>query len=458
MSRRQRKGKKQRQKRLEKVPEKLQRKRDRPERQKPRRMPGWVRIGLVVILIAVIIGGSTWAYLNLLPEPEPTQPVQGALYILQQDTFFVFINESGHVEIDFMISRYAGGTFGGNQPLNLTFSRTFDDDVNFTLIDPHVFYDYYGNAYYIPPETDANSISYVVENIHPNMQFEYERRNFRGHSTMSGYYNLLWDYMLNSSDNVWLQTDTMEDMYTFTLDIRPENDTIPYNTPTIVHCNITFNTLQVADANTYNWGESMLIFPKNVYNGTMLLANMTVHEVLRIGSLVNPPLNPTIDNETHIGFEANPITTSMSQNQSWGYTFDLNVTSFTNSSFCLIDLTTPKNEFFMQSGYTGIVEEQPMHFPKAEIEILTPYQTQQKKNYTDIIFRFPEICVDNGTIFYNLPPDAFGPRTLSIIQPASQEPTSQSVPSLVRIFEISSDMCIQVISWFTDLWRQFVFG
>ncbi len=458
MSRRQRKGKKQKQKRLEKVPEKLQRKRDRQERQRPRRMPGWVRIGLVVALITIIIGGSAWAYINLLPEPEPIPPTQGALYILQQDTFFVFINESGQVEINYLISRYAGGTFGGEQPLNLTISRAFDDDVNFTIIDPYVFYDYYGNAYHIPPEIDANSISYVVENIHPNMQFEFERRTLRGHSTMSGYYSLFWDYLLNSSENAWLQTDTMDDMYTFTFDIRPENDTIPYNTPTIVHCNVTFNTLQTEDTNIYNWGESMLIFPKNVYNGTTLLANMTVHEVYRIGSLVTPPLNPYIDNETHIGFKANPITTSMSQNQSWGYAFDLNVTSFTNSSFCLIDLTTPQNEFFMQTGYTGIVAEQPMHFPKAQIDIVTPYLTQQKKNYTDIIFRFPEICVDNETVFYNLPPDAFGPRTLSVIQPINHEPNSQSITIIDVIAKDSSDLCLEVISWFTDLWRQLLIG
>ena len=456
MSRRQRKEKQRKQRRLERVPEKLQRKRDRQERQRARRMPRWIRTGLVIVLIAVILGASAWVWITLQPPPPDPEPLRGDVYVLQHDMFFVFINETGHVQIDYMIGRNGGGTFGGNQPLNVSIARTFEDQVNFTIIDPYVFYDYFGNAYYIPPDIGSDNLEFEVGNIGPNMWFDFEERHFRGGSTMRGYYSLIWDYLINSTENIWLQTDTMGDMFTFTFDIRPENDTLPYNTPTIVHCNITFNTLQAEGTNVFNYGESMILFPKQVYNDTTLLANITVHEVTRIGSIITGDLDPTIDNETHIGFEANPITTSMSQNQSWGYTFDLNVTSFSNSSYCLLDLTTTNNEFFMQTGYTGIVEEQPMHFPKAQIDILTPIFDRLKKNFTDIEFRFPQIRVDNGTMSYHVPPDAFSPRSYTV-PPPNIEPESRSINVLEGIVTDSSDFNLQMITWFTDL-RRLLFG
>ncbi len=409
-------------------------------------------MGLVIVLLAVIIGASAWVVISLQPPPPPPERLRGDVYVLQQDIFFVFINDAGQVQIDYMIGRYGGGTFGGNQPLNVSLARTFEDQVNFTIIDPYLFYDYFGNAYYIPPEIGSDSLEFEAGNINPNMWFDYEEQHFRGGSTMRGYYSLIWDYIINSTDNIWLQTDTMEDMYTFTFDIHPENDTLPYNTPTIVHCNITFNTLSATDTNIYNYGESKIIFPKQVYNDTILLANISVHEVTRIGSIITGDPNPTIDNETHIGFQANPITTSMSQNQSWGYTFDLNVTSFSNNSYCLLDLTTPENEFFMQTGFTGIVLEQPMHFPKAQNDILTPFYDRLKKNFTDIEFRFPEIRLNNGTMSYHVPPDAFGPRSYPI-PPLSQEPESRSIAMLEGIVEDSSDLDLKLITWFTELRR-----
>lgn len=273
---------------------------------------------------------------------------------------------------------------------------------------------------------------------------------------MRGYYSLLLEYIVNSSDNLWLQTDTMEDMFTFTFDIHPDNDTFLYNTPTIIHCNITFNTLQASDTNVYNYGKSMIIFPKQVFNDSTLLANITVHDVSRIGSIVNPDQNPTINNETHIGFRANPITTSMSQNQSWGYTFDLNVTRFTNSSFCLLDLTSPQNEFFMQTGYTGIVLEQPMHFPKAQIEILTPQGSQLKKNYTNIEFSFPQIRVDNGTVYYQASPDSFGPLVPLIPLPVKEDTPLVSESPLEGISTDSSTLNLQMLPFISALRRFFL--
>lgn len=453
VSRRQRKDKKRKQKRLERVPEKLQRKRDRQERQRTRRMPRWVRTGLVVVLITIIIGGSVWVWWSQLPDPIPPPPYPGAVYVLQQDSFYVHINETGHIRIDFMVGRYGGGTYSGNQPLNLSITRDFErGQVNFTLVDPYVFYDYYGNAYHIPPDVGADTLEYLVGNIHPNMIYDYEEHHFRGGATMRGYYSLFWNYLLNSSDNTWLETDTMDDMYTFTFDIQPDNDTIPYNTPTTVFCNITFNTLKAEETNVYNWGESTLLFHKQVYNGTTLLANITVLDVHRIGSILDPDLTPSnyIDNETHIGFIANPITTSMSQNQSWGYTFDLNVTSFTNASFCLLDLSTPENEFFLQSGFTGAVLEQPMYFPKAEIDVLTPYADSIKKNFTDIMIRLPDVCLNNGTMFYQTPPDLFEPFIPSILELSAPSISSAPHNELEGVTNDSSNLDLQTITWFSD--------
>jgi hypothetical protein len=195
-----------------------------------------------------------------------------------------------------------------------------------------------------------------------------------------------------------------------------------------------------------------------VFNDTTLLANITVQDVHRIGSILDPELTGSnyIDNETHIGFIANPITTSMSQNQSWGYTFDLNVTSFTNGTFCLLDLSTPENEFFLQSGFTGAVEEQPMHFPKAEIEILTPYANRIKKNFTDVIIRFPDICLDNGTVFYQAQPDLFEPLIPSILEPSAPNLALAPHTVIEGGTTDSSSLDLQTLIWFSDFRRLFL--
>ncbi len=400
MSRRRRKEQKRKEKRLERLPEKLQRKRDRQERYKARRMPGWIRTGLVVALFAVIIVGA----IIIWPKPSPVIPelIPGDVDILQQDMFYIFINETGAVQIDYMHGRFGAGTFEGNQPLNVSIIRIFEESsINFTFPDTNVFYDYFGNAYNIIPIVDSDSLEYTINAIYPNFVTGDSLRHLEGGSQMVGWYSLFWDYYLNSSDNAFLATEILENMFTFTFTIQPENNTLPYNTPTIVHCNITYNTLRL-DGNTLNYGESMIIFPKQVYNDTTLLANITVHDVIRIGSNINPNQNPTINNETHIGFRALPITVSMSQNQSWGYTFDLNVTRFTNTSFCLFDFTTPENKFFMQSGNTPTVEEQPMHFPKSEMTIDTPWSDRFKRNVTNFYFRFPKVIVNNSAISYQV--------------------------------------------------------
>ena len=452
MSRRQRKQKKTKQKRrLESVPEKLQRKRDRQVRQRTRRTPRWVQYGLVVVLISIIIGGSAWLWWINLPDIEPPEPLQGDVDILQQDIFYVYINNTGQVQIDYMLGRFAGGTFGGYQPLNVSFTRDFErGQVNFTLRDPYVFYDYFGNAYYIPPEVGADSLAFVVDNIQPNKQYTFEEYALRGGASMTGYWSLFWSYIINSSDNSWLRNDNLENMFTFTFDIHPENDTLPEDTPTIVHCNITFSTLIDPDANVYNFGESSIIFPKQIFNDTTLLANITLHEIFRIGSKTSDFEPHTTNNETHIGFQANPITVAMSQNQTWGYIFDLNVTTFTNETFCLLDLTSPMNEFFMQTGFTGAVEDQPMQFPKAEISIDTPNLAYEKQNVTDIIIRFPAICVDNETIVFQVTPASFGPQSYPITPPMNREPGSRTIIRLDGFEANSSELKLEPVIWFIE--------
>ncbi|MFX1318669.1 MAG: hypothetical protein ACFE9D_02930 [Promethearchaeota archaeon] len=452
MSRRQRKQKKTKQKkRLESIPEKLQRKRDRQVRQRSRRTPRWVQYGLVVVLIAIIIGGFAWFWWINLPPIEPPEPLQGDVDILQQDIFYVYINDTGQIQIDYMLGRFAGGTFGGDQPLNVSFTRDFDrGQVNFTLRDPYVFYDYYGNAYYIPSEVGADSLAFIVDNIQPNKQNTFEEYALRGGTYMKGYWSLFWTYIINSSDNNWLRNDNLDSMFTFTFDIHPENDTLPENTPTIVHCNITFNTLSASDANVYNFGESRIIFPKQIYNDTTLLANITLQEIFRIGSADSGFESYTTNNETHIGFQANPISVAMSQNQTWGYIFDLNVTTFTNETFCLLDLTSPVNEFFMQTGYTGSVEEQPMHFPKSEISIDTPKLANKNQNVTDILIRFPAIYVDNETIAYQVTPASFGPQSYPITPPMNREPESRTVIGLEGIKTNLRELGLEPVTLFTE--------
>jgi hypothetical protein len=95
----------------------------------------------------------------------------------------------------------------------------------------------------------------------------------------------------------------------------------------------------------------------------------------------------------------------------------------------------PGNEFFLQSGWTGFVTEQPMHFPKAEIDILTPQRDSEftKRNVTDLYFRFPQVWINasetppgpgHSTIFYqSLDTIAFDEAGLVFNENDSESPT-----------------------------------
>ncbi|MFW9986442.1 MAG: hypothetical protein ACFFDJ_07765, partial [Candidatus Odinarchaeota archaeon] len=214
MSRRRKDKKRKEKKRLERIPEKLQRKRERQERYRARRIPGWIRSGLIVAVLVIIITGAIILWPRYVPPPPELDP--GTVEILQQDNFFIFINETGQVNVDYLRSRYGAGTHTGNQPLNVTFQRVFEEPgVNFTFPEFNVFYDYYGNAYNIVPNTDANSVEYKVNWINPNFLDDDPEIPLIGGSQMKGYWSLFWDFYLNSSDNTFLAEDTLNDLFSF---------------------------------------------------------------------------------------------------------------------------------------------------------------------------------------------------------------------------------------------------
>jgi hypothetical protein len=391
VSRRQRKQQRGKEKRLERIPEKLQRKRARRERYRARRMPSWIRYGLVVTVLIIIVVGA-WLLIPK-PPPEPIPLEKGDVHMLQQDMFYIFINETGHVNVDYMRGRYGVGTYEGEQPLNVSIKRTFDEaNRNFTFPEIGVFYDRYGNAYNIAPQVEADSFEYLLEQIYPAFLTNDEEVKIDGGEQMAGYWSLFFDYLINSSEDSHLAQDSLGEMFFFSFDVTAENNTLVFNTPNIVHCNITFNTL-MQDTNSYNYGDARIIIPKQVFNGTTLLANITLHDTYLRGSSTTH--GPNINNATHIVYNET-FTIALNENASWGFVFDLNVTAFTNSSFCLLDFAMPGNEFFLQSGWTGFVVEQPMHFPKAEIDILTPERESEntKRNVTDLYFRFPQVWIN----------------------------------------------------------------
>ncbi|MDO8123737.1 MAG: hypothetical protein Q6364_05095 [Candidatus Hermodarchaeota archaeon] len=394
MSRR-RKEKKRKEKRLERIPEKLQRKRERRERYRVRRTPRSVTYGLVVSLLIVIIVAA-WILIPRVP-PEPPEPELGTVHILQEDTFYVYIGENGSVNVLYMHGRYGAGTQLGEMPLNLTITRDFgESQVNFTFPDLSVYYDYFGNAYNIVPNVESDSYEYILNDIYPTFLLEDNGTRTIGHEEMKGHWAVFWDYFLNSSQNRFLAQDDMSSLFNFTFSITPENGTLIYNTPTIVHCNITFHN-PPDGTNVYNYGKVRLVFPKQVYNESTLLANITLANVERIGSRtanLTLPYPNVIDNATHIEFNEDPFDISLSQDNFYGYIFDLNVTAFTNSSFILLDLTTPGNEYFLQSGETLRNDPQPLYYPFSDISVHTDRDEDVWLNVTNLYFSFPQVWVE----------------------------------------------------------------
>jgi hypothetical protein len=131
-------------------------------------------------------------------------------------------------------------------------------------------------------------------------------------------------------------------------------------------------------------------FPTKVYNGTELLANITLQAVDQVGTAKEGTYT---SNQSLITMRA-PF--SFLANNSWGFVFSLNVTSYASSRFCLLDLSSPECQFFLRAGFrnTPPIFDQRMHFPKASVTINTPYQKLRVVNYTEVFLRLPQVWLN----------------------------------------------------------------
>ncbi|MFX1564107.1 MAG: hypothetical protein ACFFDP_12455 [Promethearchaeota archaeon] len=426
MPRRRKKDRKRREKRLERLPEKLQRKRERRVAYRIRRMPSWIKLGLVVALIAVIIGGAAVAILILNPLSDNETIEKSDVYFLQKDIFYCNVNNISEVSIDYMEALFGIGTYNSDQPLNVIVIDTFDENRNMTVGD-YIVYDYFGNTYLIDPTIESRKITYNIGGINPAMV---SQRDLGGNA--KGYWSLLFGYTINSSNDESLATDDLSDMFTFNFSVSVENDTLVYGNSSIVHCNITLNTLpSYIGMFEFSDGRAYIEFPKTIYNDSTLIANISLLEVQRVGTISG---DAKIDNESLIAFETD--FTVLDFNASWGFTFDLNVTAYTNNSFCLLDFTSPVCEFYIQSGYrdSPALPDQPMHFPNATLDIRTEYENKYISNYTDIFISLPQVWVDVS------PPNSTPPYAGSIVTlrvPASVHRSLQ-IHRLSKTTDISS--------------------
>jgi len=415
VTRRRRRDQKRREKRLERLPEKLQRKRERQVTYRIRRMPAWIKFGLVIALIAVIVGGAIVAAIILNPIESDSETVKADVYFLQHDIFHCNVNNDSAVSIDYMEGLFGIGFQGTENPLHVIIKDTFDEDHNMTVRDM-VVYDYFGNAYLLNRTIEPRSITYNMGGISQAMETQ---RDLGGN--IQGYWSLLFGYSINSSNDVALAADDLSDMFTFEFSIEMVNDTLVYGNGTIVHCTMLFKSLAYGGPE-YSDGRAYIEFPKTVYNETddTVLANISLFDVQRVGTVDG---DAKINNESIIAFES--TFTDMSNGTRWGFIFDLNVTAWTNHSFCLLDLTSPACEFYVQAGYRDSppVENQRMHFPNATVDIRTEYENKYLSNYTDIFVSLPQVWVDvspsnasqpyaGSIVWYRLPSSDYRPLRL----------------------------------------------
>ncbi len=395
MSRRRRKTKKRREKRLEKIPEKLQRKRERRVTYRIRGMPSWIRNALVVAVIASIIIGI------IIIAPKPPAPVPelepGDVYFIENDVFFCSIINGSQVNIDYMEGWFGVGTRGGEQPLQLNVTDTFDSPHNISLLDSVIF-DYYGNAYALNSATtniERRQISFNIGNIAPSIEDEIDLGGNK-----QGYYSLRFGYLINSSNDANLISDDLLDMFNTNFTIMVENSTLVYNQTTTVHCDIFINSLSNNTENFNQFSKGSLHFeiPKQIYNESEIIANLTLVEQYPVG-ISEHIRDPEIDNETHIIYDWQFDLFDHSDN--WGLSFDLNVTAFTNNSFILLDFSDPINEIYLESGprVSPTLFAQPLHegFDSATVNYHTPVNRTFEKAFTDIYISFPQVWVNVST-------------------------------------------------------------
>jgi hypothetical protein len=391
VSRRRRKTKKRHEKRLEKIPEKLQRKRERRVTYRIRGMPSWIRNALVVAVIASIIIGV------IIIVPKPPAPVPeleaGDIYFIENDVFFCSITNGSQVNIDYMEGWFGVGTRGGEQPLHINITDTFDNPHNFSLLDS-VIYDYYGNAYVLNSNTtnlERRQISFNIGNIGPSIDNEIDLGGNK-----QGYYSLRFGYLINSSNDVNLFSDDLQDIFSTNFTITIENSSLIYNQTTTVHCDIFINSLSNNTENFNQFSKGRLHFeiPRQIYNESEIIANLTLVEQYPVG-ISEHIRDPEINNDTHIIYDWQFDLFDHSDN--WGISFDLNVTAFTNNSFILLDFTDPINEIYLESGprISPTLFEQPLHegFDPATVNFHTPINRTFEKAFTDIYIAFPQVWV-----------------------------------------------------------------
>jgi hypothetical protein len=375
---------------LERLPEKLQRKRERRVSSRIRRMPNWIRIALVLIVVIVIIGG---VILVLPPSvQQPLGPTKGNVYFVQTDQFYcnVYYNGTpgGKLAVDYMKTRFGVGTYNGTQPLHVSILDTFNENRNITFDEPFVW-DYYGNCYKISPTIAPRSISFNVGGISPALVNQTPIIPVDGSRTDFGncYWSLFFGYRIDSANDSLLAHEDLSDL--FALNFTIQNVTLLYGVETPVKCHMTLfpptGGIQYCDGLAY------IQFPTTVYNGTHLLANITLATVNQIGTTKEGTYT---SNQSLITMRA-PFT--FLANNSWGFDFDLNVTSYASSPFCLLNLSAPECRFFLRAGfrnYPAPVFDQPMHFPKASVTINTPYQKLRVVNYTEVFLRLPQVWLN----------------------------------------------------------------
>jgi hypothetical protein len=349
-------------------------------------MPSWIKVALVLVVVVVIIGGS----ILLLPPYRPTPPglTKGDVYIVQTDQFYCYVNSSNGLAIDYMQTRFGAGTYNGTQPLHVTILDTFNENRNITFDEPFVW-DYYGNCYKISPTIAPRSISFNVGGISPALVNQTPIIPVSGSRTDFGncYWSLFFGYRIDSANDSLLAHDDLSDL--FALNFTIQNVTLLYGKQTPVKCHMTL--LPPTDGIQYSDGLAYIQFPTTVYNGTHLLANITLATVNQIGTTKEGTYT---SNQSLITMRA-PFT--FLANNSWGFDFNLNVTSYASSPFCLLNLSAPECRFFLRAGfrnYPAPVFDQPMHFPKASITVHTPYNKLRVVNYTEVHLRLPEVWLN----------------------------------------------------------------
>jgi hypothetical protein len=394
MPRRRPKSGKRREGQLERLPEKLQRKRERRVSTRIRRMPSWIKVALVLVVVVVIVGG----WILLVPRYPPTPPelTKGQVYIVQTDQFYCYVNSSNGLAIDYMQTRFGAGTYNGTQPLHVTILDTFNQNRNITFDEPFVW-DYYGNCYKISPTIAPRSIRFNVGGIAPALANQTPIIPVEGSRTDFGncYWSLFFGYRINSANDSLLAHDDLSDL--FALNFTIQNVTLLYGVETPIKCHMTL--FPPTDGIQYSDGLAYIQFPTTVYNGTNLLANITLVTVNQIGTTKEGTYT---SNQSLITMRA-PFT--FLANNSWGFDFDLNVTSYASSPFCLLNLSAPECSFFLRAGFRNTpapVFDQAMHFPKASITVHTPYDSLRVVNYTEVHLRLPDVWlnavnVGNGT-------------------------------------------------------------